>query len=270
MKTFIFYLLMASLMCMVVQEASAGRFGGGRSFGVQRSHSSLFASKKTPSQSAASQRSTRPMWHGVLGGLLMGGLLTSLFMGHGFGAGLLSWLAIGFVAFFVINLIRQKTQPAYQSPPSQFFNASQFNKPNEAFRAHTGGGYSAYPAGFEEDVFLRDAKKTFIRLQAAYDQKNRSDLIDFTAPEVFAEIEMQLNERGNGPNITQVLQLDAELLDVSRQANSLMASVRFTGSVKENNNPATALDEIWHFRQFASHQHWVVGGIQQDVILPKN
>lgn len=256
-------------MCMVVQEASAGRFGGGRSFGVQRSHSSLFASKKTPYQSVA-QRSTRPMWHGVLGGLLIGGLLTSLFMGHGFGAGLLSWLAIGFVVFFVINLIRQKTQPAYQSPSSQFFNATQFNKPSEAFNAHPGRSYSAYPTGFEEDIFLRDAKKTFIRLQAAYDQKNRSDLIDFTAPEVFAEIEMQLNERGNEPNITQVLHLDAELLDVSRQANSLMASVRFTGSVKENNNPASPLDEIWHFRQFASHQNWVVGGIQQDVIRPNN
>ena len=102
---------------------------------------------------------------------------------------------------------------------------------------------------FDPETFLREAKVAFIRLQAAYDQKNRQDLSHFTAPEVFAEIEMQLNERGDDVNRTEVINLNAQLLDVAEQADSLMASVRFTGLMKENNDSVT-LDEIWHFRRF--------------------
>ncbi len=107
----------------------------------------------------------------------------------------------------------------------------------------------------------------FIRLQAAYDQKNMHDLSAFTAPEVFAEIKMQLDERGDAWNKTEVVHLEAELLDVSQQGNSTMVSVRFTGAIKENNDPQTTLDEIWHFRQFDKGE-WSVSGIQQEVYQP--
>ncbi len=90
------------------------------------------------------------------------------------------------------------------------------------------------------------------------------DINAFTVPEVFAEIKMQLDERGNEPNTTEVMNLNAELLDVSKQSLSMIASVRFTGSVKENNDPVMQLDEIWHFRQFDGQKDWLIGGIQQD------
>ncbi len=113
---------------------------------------------------------------------------------------------------------------------------------------------------------------TFTRLQAAYDQNSRQDLSTFTAPEVFAEIQMQMQmqmqmqERNSEPNKTEVIALHAQLLDVSKQADGIMASVHFTGSIIENNNPITPLDEIWHFRQFANSNRWVVGGIQQEAL----
>ena len=260
MRTFIFYLLMITLAFgLVVNEASAKRFGGGRSFGVQRSHSSLFSSSAKQTKSLGQSVNTRK-WGGVLGGLLVGGLLASLFMGHGLGAGLLSWLVVGALAMFLMNLFRHKMQPHLQS-------ANAFSRPMESFAANQCNDQINYPSGFNSDVFLRDAKVMFIRLQAAYDQKNRQDLRAFTAPEVFAEIEMQLSERGNEPNSTEVIHLNAELLDVSKQADSTMASVRFTGSIKENSDPVMQLDEVWHFRQFIGSHHWVVGGIQQKDIM---
>lgn len=263
MRTFIFYLLMTTLTFgLLVNEASAKRFGGGRSFGVQRSSSSLFASHAPQTKSFGQQANTRK-WGGVLGGLLVGGLLTSLFMGHGFGAGLLSWLAIGAIGLFLVSFMRKKMQPGFQSANSNSFNGNVFNKPADFFTANK-GNTSGYPAGFDPETFLREAKVTFIRLQAAYDQKNRQDLSDFTAPEVFAEIEMQIQERGDEPNATQVLDLQAQLLDVSKQVDSIIASVRFTGSIKENTDPVMQLDEIWHFRQFVGNNKWVVGGIQQE------
>lgn len=266
MRTFIFYLLMTTLTFgLVVNEASAKRFGGGRSFGVQRSHSSLFSSRAPQTKSFAQQGNNTRKWGGVLGGLLAGGLLASLFMGHGLGAGLLSWLAIGAIAFFLVGLFRKKMQPDLQSANANTFKENSYNRPTDFFTAKNTNNTSTYPADFEPETFLRDAKVMFIRLQAAYDQKNRQDLIAFTAPEVFAEIEMQFTERGDEPNITDVINLDAQLLDVSKQADSMMASVRFTGSLKENTDPVMQLDEIWHFRQFPGNNNWVVGGIQQDI-----
>jgi predicted lipid-binding transport protein (Tim44 family) len=271
MRTFISCLLIAFLSFgLLMNEAAAKRFGSGRSFGVQRSQSSLFSPNKAKNSSILGQNTKSPSrWGGLLSGLLIGGLLTSLFMGHGITSGLLSWLIIGALLFFVIGFFRRRMQPGYQSGASKPYSQNPFSQFTQSFG--TGGSsatHSEYPTDFVPEAFLREAKVAFNRLQSAYDQKNTQDLSDFTAPELFAEIKMQLDERGDVPNKTEVITLEAELLDVSRQSNSIIASVRFTGSIKENNEPITQLDEIWHFRQFDNNKQWVVGGIQQEVFQP--
>jgi predicted lipid-binding transport protein (Tim44 family) len=274
MRNLFTYLLIALLSFgLVVNEAAAKRFGGGRSFGVQRSQSSLMSSQKTQNTASLGQRSPASKWGGVLGGLLVGGLLASLFMGHGLASGILSWLILGAVVFFIVSFFRRRMQPGMQSAGSGAFGQSfsHFNQPfanNSTSNAYSNSTTPNYPADFDPESFLRDAKVCFIRLQAAYDQKNLQDLTAFTAPEVFGEIKMQLDERGDAPNKTEVITLNAELLDVSEQFDSSIASVRFTGSIKENNDPVTQLDEIWHFRRFGNSKDWVVGGIQQGVIQP--
>ncbi len=269
MRTFITCLLITLLSFgLIVNEAAAKRFGGGRSFGVQRSQSSMFSPTKPAQVTPMGQRApgNANKWGGILGGMLIGGLLTSLFMGHGLASGLLSWLVIGALIFFAINLFRKKSQPGMQTNQSSAFNQSPFNNFTQTFNAAQSVSSSApvYPENFSPAAFLREAKVKFNRLQAAYDEKNTEDLRAFTAPEVFGEIKMQLDERGNEPNKTEVVTLEAELLDVSRQTNSYIASVKFTGTIKENDEPIAPFDEIWHFRQFDNNKEWVVGGIQQN------
>lgn len=254
---------------LVINEASAKRFGGGRSFGVQRSQSSLFKQNTTQNTKSFGQGANKSRWGGMLGGLLVGGLLASLFMGNGFANGLMTWLLLGAALFFIVSFLRRRMQPGFQTAQPNAFRQNSFNhftKPEATFSSNN--NFSEYPAGFVADDFLRNAKVTFIRLQAAYDQKNLQDLNTFTAPEVFAEIKMQLDERGDEPNKTEVINLNAQLLDVSKQSLSTVASVRFTGTIKENNEPMTQLDEIWHFRQFDNTTAWVVGGIQQEIVQP--
>lgn len=257
---------------LFINEASAKRFGGGRSFGVQRSQSSLF-SHKTQNTASMAQKSNKGRWGGMLGGMLVGGLLASLFMGNGLANGLMTWLILGSVILFIVSFLRRRIQPGMQTAqPNVFRQSNPVNNFTQPY-AKSGGSsnsnqFSPYPTDFVPDSFIRNAKKCFIRLQAAYDQKNLQDLNSFTAPEVFAEIKMQLEERGDAPNKTEIIHLDAELLDVSKQADSTMASVRFKGTIKENEDTATPLDEIWHFRQFSHNGEWVVGGIQQEVFQP--
>lgn len=274
MRTLISCLLITLLSFgLLINEASAKRFGGGRSFGVQRSQSSMFSPNKAATSSPLGQRTKNSSkWGGLLGGLLIGGLLTSLFMGHGLASGLMTWLILGAVIFFAVNFFRKRMQPGVQTGQAGPFSQQQspFSNFTQAFNSNTamssGNDSSAMPTDFSPASFLREAKVKFNRLQTAYDEKNTQDLREFTAPEVFAEIKMQLDERGNAPNKTEVITLDTELLDISKQTNSLIASVRFTGSIKENDEPITKIDEIWHFRQFDNNKEWVVGGIQQNDI----
>lgn len=271
MRTVFSCLLIAILTFgLVVNEAAAKRFGGGRSFGVQRSYNSLFSSYPKQNNKAFGQRSNTSKWGGVLGGLMAGGLLASLFMGNGLGSGLLSWLIVGSLLFFLVGFLRRKMQPGFQTSQNKAYRQASFNQPSSPYADNyqNVANSSAYPATFDSEAFLRDAKVKFIRLQAAYDQKNLQDLNDFTAPEVFAEIKVQLEEQGDALNQTEVINLNAELLDVSTQVDSTIASVRFTGTIKENNEPATQLDEIWHFRKFNNTDNWVVGGVQQEVYQP--
>jgi predicted lipid-binding transport protein (Tim44 family) len=212
------------------------------------------------------------MW--PLAGLALGGLLGSLFMGHGMGSALLAWLAVGVVIMLVRNFFRNKMQPAreplreYNNPyraqenVSPFMSQASFSAANKA---------PVHPIDFDEPAFLRDAKVQFIRLQAAFDQKNLDDLREFTTPEVFAEIKLQLQERGDAENKTDVVNVNAELMDVTpdfqkvrgAELQSTLASVRFSGMIQEKRNePAAPFNEIWHFRKDVGNQ-WLVAGLQQ-------
>lgn len=261
-------LLIVMSFCVVIQEVSAARFGGGRSFGVQRSRSSLFSTPSHANKSFAQRPNNTGRWASALGGLLVGGLLASLFMGHGLGAGILTWVMLGMVLFLAVGFIRKRMNPAFQSAGPNRFQQNQFNQfhSNASYGTHQ---ETNYPTGFEPEAFIRATKVTFIRLQAAYDQKNEHDLAEFTAPDVFGEIKMQLNERGDTPNKTEVVNLEAELLNVSKQAIGTLASVRFTGFIKENDAPMSPLDEIWHFRKLDPHTDWVIAGIQQEILDPQ-
>lgn len=250
---------------MLINHADAKRFGGGRSFGYQRSASTYSRPRETaaPTQAGQQRPGGASRWLGPLAGFAAGGLLSYLLMGKGIGGGLLTWLAIAAIGFMIWNLIRSRLQPPMQY--NSMNNNSVANNTVSQFSDYTPAqSATVYPAGFEPETFLREAKVQFIRLQAAYDSKNLADLREFTSPEVFGEIQLQLQERGDAVNQTEVVKLDAELLDVSIESQATLASVRFTGLIREdvNENPAP-LNEIWHFRKYAAQANWVVAGVQQ-------
>ena len=104
-----------------------------------------------------------------------------------------------------------------------------------------------------------------MRLQAANDQKNIEDIRNFTTPEMFAEIKLEIQERGDAPQQTDVVTLNAELLDVAEENKLYVASVRFHGAIRETEGAAPeAFDEVWHLaKPVDGSRGWAVAGIQQ-------
>ncbi len=97
---------------LTINEASARGFSGSRGFGMMRSKSLFTHAPRA--QKAAYTKTTRQTnnsrWRGALTGLLLGSVLTSLFMGNGLGSTLFSWLILGMIVYFLVNLLRRKKQ----------------------------------------------------------------------------------------------------------------------------------------------------------------
>ncbi len=126
---FSMFCIMLVTLSLFSTEAAAKRFGGGRSFGIQRSHSSLFSSARTATHTPFTRQNAanKSRWGGILGGMLIGGLLTSLFMGHGFGTGLMTWLILGGAIFLLVNFMRSRMQPGWQSNQGAAFRQQPLN-----------------------------------------------------------------------------------------------------------------------------------------------
>jgi predicted lipid-binding transport protein (Tim44 family) len=91
------------------------------------------------------------------------------------------------------------------------------------------------------------------------------DIREYTSPEIFAEIQLQLQERGDGENHTEVVNISAELLDLTTQPQGLLASVLFSGMIREERNKSPVeIKEVWHFYKFDVNNVWLITGIQQN------
>jgi predicted lipid-binding transport protein (Tim44 family) len=121
------------------------------------------------------------------------------------------------------------------------------------------------PASFDSEGFARIAKSIFIRLQAANDTADLDDLRRFTTPEMFAEVRLQLQERGSAAQHTDVQEVHAEVLDVADDGQQQIVSVRFTGRiVEEQDGPAADFDEVWHLvKPHDDSRSWAIAGIEQ-------
>jgi predicted lipid-binding transport protein (Tim44 family) len=102
-------------------------------------------------------------------------------------------------------------------------------------------------------------------MQAAWDRADVNDIREFTTPEMFAELKMQLTERGAASNVTDVVSIDAEILGVESNTVEHIASVRFHGMIREDQHaPSEHFSEIWVLtKPVVGQQGWLLAGIQQ-------
>ena len=120
------------------------------------------------------------------------------------------------------------------------------------------------PADFDAAGFERIAKMIFIRLQAANDKSDLNDLRNFTTPEMFAGIRLELQERGATTQQTDVVRVDAEVIEFAQEADRQLVSVRFHGLIREDvGGVAHDFDEVWHLARATGSEAWAIAGIQQ-------
>ncbi|GAB1232409.1 Tim44-like domain-containing protein [Ferrigenium sp. UT4] len=278
MKRFaIFLTITLTCLSLLAANAEAKRFGGGGSIGKQRTMSAppqkspdaAPGQQAAPASPAATPAKQANKWVGPLAGIAAGLGLAALFSHFGLseGAGLLLVLVLGaLTVFFLLSLLRKKPVPPamqYAGAGAPYGDAAPLQPTSQSGSSTTTP--ANIPADFPVESFLRSAKTSFIRLQAANDRKDLNDIREYTTPEMFAEISMQLQERGDAPQRTDVGFVNAQLLEVVTENGLATASVRLSGQIRENNGAPENFDEIWHVQKNLQDDRavWLLAGIQQ-------
>jgi predicted lipid-binding transport protein (Tim44 family) len=249
------------------------------------------AAAAAPVAAAAPKRG----WMGPVAGLAAGLGLAALASHLGFGEALANMMMIGLLVMAVLLVVgfvmrkRAATQGATLAGAGAATGAARpFQRPQPAYRSATsvaphggsqigsriGAGLGKLaavtqageiPADFDTAAFARNAKTQFSALQAANDARDLDRLREYLTPEMFDLVREEISERGNAPQQTQVFGLEAQLLAVVEEDSRYVASVRFTGSVRDQHGAVPEdLDEIWHLtKPRAGLGGWVIAGIQQ-------
>ena len=304
MKPSIRFVLILSVLafCLILDlgAAEAKRLGGGGNLGGRPTYSRPYAKPIPPVQRQAQQKPQPEVQRAApqaptpqpqpgpfsgfgwgLGGFLAGGLLGSMLFGHGGmgggfgGPGLLDIALIWLAVFFAVRFFRRRAAYRTAGAPGAAFDG----QPGERFEAARGSaGFGSgepvaespaspeVPAGFDTAGFLAGAKAAYARLQQAWDRRDLNDIAQFTSPEMHTAIARHAVE-DPGPSRTELLLVEARLLEVREEGAVTVASVFFDVLLREDQDQERPgqVREVWHFSRLTDDPKdtWRLEGIQQ-------
>ena len=266
---------------------------------VQNAAPAVPAKPAAPAPAAAPRKPWAGMLAGLAAGLGLAWLASSLGLGEAFGqfilialVVLLAMMAFGWFmrsrrpaparsayAFQGAGAADAATaQPSYR--PENVGNdasARPWERSQTAFDGSAGRGVVigsalasgwSVPEGFDAEGFLKAAKSNFILLQAAWDQADMSTLRAMMTDDMVSEIGSQLAERerhtGGAVNLTEVQMLQAQLLGIEELGGEYMASVEFSGMIREDRNAGPSpFREVWNMtKPKDGSRGWLVAGVQ--------
>ena len=239
---------------------------------------------------------------GLAAGLGLAWLAHSMGFGAEFGQFLMFGL-IALVVMMVIGMLMRRRQPEAANPSPYAFEGAgapveprsmpQYNPHNVGNDASArpvdtdprytpgtvgsgaviGSGLAGHqtwgiPADFDSVGFVNAAKQNFHTLQQAWDRSDVTTLRSMMTDSMVEEIKAQLAERettsSGQPNHTEVVMLEAQLLGIEEVGSSYMASVEFSGLIREEPSAGpTPFREVWNMTKPKDGSlGWLVAGVQ--------
>lgn len=139
----------------------------------------------------------------------------------------------------------------------QFGNPGAFDSPMPATTP-----VKDLPAGFDEINFVNSAKKFFVTMQGVFDKGDVDGLREYCSDEVVEHLRVEIESRGNAVNRTDVVTLDAQLIGFETDVDEQIATVAFTGMLREEQDAAASeINELWIMSRPVSGGGWVLSGI---------
>ena len=232
---------------------------------------------------AAAPASTRSSWLGPVAGLAAGLGLAALASHFGFSEELMSLLLIGLIVMAIVVVARMllsRRAPARAPLPYAGAGAGLGTTPGgyetqvpppARFEPVAGSTVASLPrtgtlpAGFDAVAFASEARKQFLAVQAAHDRHDAKALAEVMTPELYREIVREMDASG-AARPTEIVDVDAEVVDVATEGSKHWVSVRFAGTAREG-GVLEPFDEVWNLvKPVDGSSGWLVAGIQQQVM----
>jgi predicted lipid-binding transport protein (Tim44 family) len=159
-------------------------------------------------------------------------------------------------------------RPWERSVPAAF-GTSQGQQGGSMIGSALAGSQSwGVPDGFDQEGFLKASKANFVKLQDAWDRSDIPSLRAMMTDDMLEQIRHQLAEReetsGQSVNKTEVVVLEAQLLGIEELQDQYMASVEFSGLIREEASAGpNPFREVWNItRPKSGPGGWLVAGVQ--------
>ncbi len=254
---------------IALPPAAAQSAAGARSSGVQRPATQLGTVK--PATPAAREPSVRSRgWASGLLNFAAGGLLGILFGGDSL-FGILMVLLLVAIGVSVVRIVMRGRETAAPAAPRAGLGADAVlpplvtpASPVNAI-APTAGTPPALPAGFDLAGFVRTAKLNFVRLQVATDLGRLDEVREISMPQMFAQLSKDAVAGGGSGRLSDVVSLNAELVELVTEGDLHRASVRFSGMAREKPGLAPAgFAETWMLAKPANESTaWRLAGVRR-------
>lgn len=291
----------AGAMLTVSFDAEARRMGGGKSFGRQSTNITQQRQAVTPPAANTTSRTTAgattgaataaksgmSRWLGPIAGIAAGlgiaALLSSMGLSGAFLEFMSSMLLIGLLVFGIMFIVRRlrggAARPAMQQAGGNNMNRQNaqaqggWQQPSASASAPAAAPVAPVPAApvdkswfipndFDTPSFLANAKGQFIEIQAVWDSGDIDKLREYMTDDLVAEVKPEILAR-SGQSTTEVVLLNAELLGIEAVSGGHLASVRYSGMLREDKAAeAFRFEEVWNLYK-ADNAGWLLAGIQQ-------
>lgn len=257
---------------------------------------SAAASSSAAATGAAAQKSGFSRFLGPIAGIAAGlgiaALLSSMGLGGAFLEFLSSAILIGIVIFAIMFIVRRlrggaakpamqgaggnnnmyrqsEQQPMFGQKPAMPATPAPAAAPVSAAAPEVVAGENPnvdkswfVPADFDTPAFLQNAKQQFKAIQGIWDKGDIAALKEYLTDDLIAELSLQITARA-GQTVTEVVLLNAELLGIEQVSDGYLASVRFSGMLREEvNTAAFRFEEVWNLYK-PEQGGWLLAGIQQ-------
>jgi predicted lipid-binding transport protein (Tim44 family) len=123
---------------------------------------------------------------------------------------------------------------------------------------HTNSG-NKLPDSTESAIFLHQARVKFLHFQSMNNVSNVEEIRYYFTPEMYLAI---CNDILSKSELAEFPQLNTQLVDAAVEDEQFIASVRFSGLVRESNAEIVPFTETWHFIKNEPTSEWLVTDIQ--------
>lgn len=268
---------------IMAEYSDARSRGGGRSFRSTPTKKAPVTQNQKPASGQKQPGMSRGLMGGLLGGAIGGMLLGSMFGMGGSGMGILPFLLLGVVGYFMYRRFTAArssggASPGYSAPASGSFTAPP-TVPQKTGLEEGLDHIRIGDPGFDTDYFIQVASDVFFKVQAGWMRRDISSYRNLLGEQLAAEYEAQFAEmesKGELNKLENISIRQVKIIAAGSESGEDFVTVLFTANLLDytvddksgdlisgNMTEPVKFAEEWSWARPLGTEDWKLEGIKE-------